>query len=250
MRGQPFSSSLCFIALQFYNIDTPLSPLISSSAMNSGPGLFSNFGKKTKLCMRIISRIVVVFIHLLMRDYQSDQKFSVSTTSVTGVITITLILKDIVASTKTTASFKLNNFKSSKIDTTLTSTYIFFPSTKAIASLELLDFRSGKVGYENETSSSKFTNFTVGISVNLPDSTASIVLGDKGDTIRASCIHHFDQFKKTAVAREFSRRLKTNKTRFTIGECYIVDGQTVVNAKLTNNGKLSVLLKHEIVYYI
>lgn len=198
-------------------------------------------------------------------------------------ITITLILKDIVASTKTTASFKLNNFKSSKvdlqisykfelklekqsnvcilntihassfmisvilqIDTTLTSTYIFFPSTKAIASLELLDFRSGKVytlaslnlvysflhliwclrfwvviflpqldvhyfhhhatltstvalnhsptinisatigtpifamgakvGYENETSSSKFTNFTVGISVNLPDSTASIVL--------------------------------------------------------------------------
>lgn len=36
--------------------------------------------------MRIISRIVVVFIALLMRDYQSDQKISVSTTSVTGVV--------------------------------------------------------------------------------------------------------------------------------------------------------------------
>ncbi|XP_023751956.1 mitochondrial outer membrane protein porin 2 [Lactuca sativa] len=303
-----FFSSLCFIASQFYDIDTPLSPLISASTMNSGPGLLSNFGKKTKA--------------LLMRDYQSDQKISVSTTSVTGVtltssatnkggestgdvgamykhkntlinvkfdaqsnITMTLTLKDIAPSTNTTASFKLNNYKSSKIATTLTSTDIFFPSTKAIASLELPDFRSGKldvhyfhhhatltstvalnhsptinisatigtpifamgakVGYE--TPSSKFTNFTVGISVNIPDSTSSIVLSDKGDTIRASYIHHFDRFKKTAVAGEFTRRLKTNKTRFTIGGCYAVDGQTMVKAKLTNHGKLSVLLKHEII---
>ncbi|KAI3722693.1 hypothetical protein L2E82_33735 [Cichorium intybus] len=292
---------------QFCDIDQPLSPLISASAMNSGPGFFSNFGKKTK--------------DALMRDYLSDQKYSVSTTSVTGValtsnatnkggvstgdvgavykhkntlisvkfdaqssITTTLTFKDILPLPKTTISFKLNNFKSSKIATTLTFTEIF-PSTKAIASLELPDFRSGrldvhyihhhatltstvalnqtptinvsatigtpifamgaKVGYE--TPSSKFTNFTVGISVNIPDSTASIVLSDKGDTIRASYIHYFDRLKKTAVAGEFTRRLKTKKTSFMVGGCYAFDGQTAVKGKLTDRGKLSVLFQHEII---
>ena len=53
--------------------------------------------------------------------------------------------------------------------------------------------------------------------------------------------------KKTAVAGEFKRRLKTSKTSFMVGGCYAFDSQTVVKAKLTNHGKLSVLLKHEII---
>nr|GFD12858.1 mitochondrial outer membrane protein porin 2-like [Tanacetum cinerariifolium] len=52
-------------------------------------------------------------------------------------------------------------------------------------------------GYES--SSSKLKKYTAGISVNKPDSSASIVLGDRGDTLRASYIHHFDLSKKTAA---------------------------------------------------
>nr|GEW43800.1 hypothetical protein [Tanacetum cinerariifolium] len=70
-----------------------------------------------------------------------------------------------------------------------------------------------EAGYES--SSSKLTKYTAGISVNKPDSSASIVLGDRGDTLRASYIHHFDLSKKTAAVGEISRRLSTNESTFT-----------------------------------
>ncbi|KAL4577513.1 hypothetical protein LXL04_013622 [Taraxacum kok-saghyz] len=225
--------------------------------MNNGPGLFSDIGKKAK--------------DLLTRDYLSDQKFSVSTTSVNGVaITSTATKKGGLSSGDVGAVYKYNNTlidvkfdTQSNIATTLTFTEIV-PSTKTIASIKLPDFTSGKLevqyyhyhatltsavaltqaptvdlsatigtptfaigaeaGYE--TSSSKLTKYTAGITVNKPDSSASIVLGDKGDTIRASYIHHFDTSKKNAA---------------------VVDGLTMVKAKLNNHGKLGALLQHEII---
>ncbi|GJX38410.1 mitochondrial outer membrane protein porin 2-like protein [Tanacetum coccineum] len=199
-------------------------------------------------------------------------------------ITMILALKKIVPSANITASFKLHDLESSKIATTLTLTKII-PSTKVIASFQLPDFRTGKLVVEYlhhhatlastialnqaptidvsatigtstfamgalaayETSSSKFTNFIVGINVRVPNATASMILGDKGDMIRGTYMHHFDVSKRTAAAFEITRRLSTNKTSFLIGGSYVFDGQTVMKGKLNSWGKLGVVLQHEII---
>lgn len=71
--------------------------------------------------------------------------------------------------------------------------------------------------------------------------------GDKGDTIRASYIHHLDQLKKSAAVGEITRRFSTNENTFTVGGCFAVDNLTLVKAKLNNHGKLGAILQHELI---
>ena len=71
--------------------------------------------------------------------------------------------------------------------------------------------------------------------------------GDKGDSIRASYVHHLDQFKKSAAVGEITRKFSTNENTFTVGGSYAIDHLTVVKAKLNNNGKLGALLQHEVI---
>nr|GEV59008.1 mitochondrial outer membrane protein porin 2-like [Tanacetum cinerariifolium] len=246
--------------------------------MSTGPGLFSDIGKKAK--------------DLLTRDYLTDQKVSVSTSSVSGVaITSSATKKGGLSAGDVGAVYKYNNIlfdvkvdTDSKIATTLTFTDLV-PSTKTIASFKVPDFNSGKLevqyfhyhaalatavslnqtptvdlsatigtptfvigaeaGYE--PNSGRLTKYTAGISVNKPDSSASIILGDKGDTIRASYIHHLDESKKSAAVGEITRRFSMNENTFTVGGSYAVDSLTVVKAKLNNHGKLGALLQHEII---
>ena len=71
--------------------------------------------------------------------------------------------------------------------------------------------------------------------------------GDKGDTVKASYLHHLDQVRKSAAVAEFSRRFSTNENTFTVGGLYAVDNLTVVKAKLNNHGKLGAVLQHEVI---
>ncbi|GMY11903.1 mitochondrial outer membrane protein porin 2-like isoform X1 [Fagus crenata] len=246
--------------------------------MSKGPGLFTDIGKKAK--------------DLLTKDYNSDQKFTVSTYSHAGVaLTSTAVKKGGFSTGDVAAQYKYRNAvfdvkvdTESNISTTLTFTEIL-PSTKAIASFKVPDYNSGKLevqyfhdhatfttavalnqspaidvsttigtpsiafgaeaGYD--TTSGNFTKYTAGISVTKPDSSASIILGDKGDSIRASYVHHLDQFKKSAAVGEITRKFSTNENTFTVGGSYAIDHLTVVKAKLNNNGKLGALLQHEVI---
>ncbi|KAG5535504.1 hypothetical protein RHGRI_023317 [Rhododendron griersonianum] len=246
--------------------------------MSKGPGLFSDIGKKAK--------------DLLTKDYITDQKFSVSTYSDTGVaITSTAVKKGGLSAGDVATQYKYNNTvldvkfdTESNILTTLTVTDII-PSTKAIASFKLPDYNSGKLevqyyhyhgtfttaaalnqspvvdisatigtptiafgaeaGYE--TTSGKFSKYTAGVSVNQPDSCASIILGDKGDSIRASYVYNFDQLKKSSAVGEITRRFSSNENTFTVGGSYAVDNLTLVKTKLNNHGKLGAVLQHELI---
>uniref|UniRef100_A0A2N9G0A3 Mitochondrial outer membrane protein porin 2 n=1 Tax=Fagus sylvatica TaxID=28930 RepID=A0A2N9G0A3_FAGSY len=246
--------------------------------MSKGPGLFTDIGKKAK--------------DLLTKDYNSDQKFTVSTYSHAGVaLTSTAVKKGGFSTGDVAAQYKYRNAvfdvkvdTESNISTTLTFTEIL-PSTKAIASFKVPDYNSGKLevqyfhdhatfttavalnqspaidvsttigtpsiafgaeaGYD--TTSGNFTKYTAGISVTKPDSSASIILADKGDSIRASYVHHLDQFKKSAAVGEITRKFSTNENTFTVGGSYAIDHLTVVKAKLNNNGKLGALLQHEVI---
>ena len=73
------------------------------------------------------------------------------------------------------------------------------------------------------------------------------ISGDKGDTIKASYLHHLDQFKKSSAVAEIIRRFSTNENTFTVGGSFAVDYLTQVKARLNNHGKLGALLQHEVI---
>ncbi|KAF8101492.1 hypothetical protein N665_0205s0082 [Sinapis alba] len=246
--------------------------------MSKGPGLFADIGKKAK--------------DLLTRDYNTDQKFSISTFSASGVaLTSTALKKGGVHAADVATQYKYKNAvfdvkvdTDSTILTTVTFTEIL-PSTKAIASFKVPDNSSGKLevqyfhdhatvtaaaalkqnpliditatlgtpvisfgaeaGYD--TSSKTFTKYNAGISVTKPDACASIILGDKGDSIKASYLHHLDVSKRSAAVGEVYRKFSTNENTITVGGLYAIDHTTTVKAKLNNNGKLGALLQHEVV---
>nr|GMD53863.1 mitochondrial outer membrane protein porin 2-like [Ipomoea batatas] len=102
-----------------------------------------------------------------------------------------------------------------------------------------------EAGYE--TASGKLTKYTAGISVTRPESCAAIILGDKGDTIKASYTQHLDALKKTAAVGEIVRRFSTNENTFTVGGSCAIDHLTNVKLKLNNHGKLGALLQHEVI---
>lgn len=246
--------------------------------MVSGPGLFSDIGKRAR--------------DLLTKDYISDQKFSISTCSDTGVaLTSTAVKKGGLSTGDVAAVYKYKNtIIDVKLDTesNISSTFTIndiVPSTKAIASFKVPNYSSGKLevqyfhdhatcttavalnkspvvdvtatlgtptiafgveaGYD--TTSGTFTKYTAGVGVSKPESCASIILGDKGDTIKASYLHHLDQLKKSAAVAEISRRFSTNENTFTVGGSYAIDNLTVVKAKLNNHGKLGAVLQHEVI---
>ncbi|KAJ6990409.1 mitochondrial outer membrane protein porin 2 [Populus alba] len=246
--------------------------------MSKGPVLFADIGNKAK--------------DLLTKDYNSDQRLSVSTFSDAGVALTSSAVKIGGLSTGDVAAlymykntiFNVQIDTESNISTTLTFTG-FLPSTKTIASIKFPDYNSGKLevqyfhdrasfttavalnqspaidvtatigtptmafgaeaGYD--TTLGSFTKYTAGISVTKPDSYASMILGDKGDSLRASYVHHLDLLKKSAVAGEITRRFSTNENTLTIGGSFPVDHLTVVKAKLNSHGKLGALVQHEVI---
>ncbi|XP_045812183.1 mitochondrial outer membrane protein porin 2 [Trifolium pratense] len=245
--------------------------------MSKGPGLYSDIGKKAR--------------DLLTKDYNSDQKLTVSSYSTTGVaLTSTAVKKGGLSTGDVAAVYKYKNTlidvkldTASIINTTLTFTDLF-PSTKTIASFMLPDYSSGKLeiqyfhphatltsvaalkqnpivdvsatvgtptvafgaeaGYD--TKSGSFTKYNTGISFTRLDSSASVVIGDKCDSIKVTYLHHLDQLKKSAAVIDVTRKFSTNQNTITVGGSFAVDPLTQVKARFNNYGKLGGLLQHEI----
>ncbi|GER53746.1 mitochondrial outer membrane protein porin 2 [Striga asiatica] len=183
-------------------------------------------------------------------------------------ISATLTAANIIPSSKTIATLKYPNYESGKVfvphfshpyPTSLEFQY-FHPHASLTAAVGLsqappLDFSvtlgtptfalGAEAGYE--TTSGKLTKYTAGITITKPDSCASVLLGDKGDTIRASYIHYLDQLKKSAAVGEISRKFSTNENTFTVGGSYAIDNLTQVKVKLNNHGTLGTVLQHEVI---
>ncbi|KAF2324285.1 hypothetical protein GH714_011662 [Hevea brasiliensis] len=245
--------------------------------MNKGPGLFSDFGKKAR--------------DLLTKDYTTDQKFSISSVTDSGVaITSSLVAEGGLSAGDVVAQHKFKNGSldvkldtESNILTTLSITD-FPSSTKVIASLKLPDYNSGKLevqyfhqhsgisaavglnqspavdfsatigtpaiafGAETTyaTASGEFAKYNAGVSYTNPDSNASVILADKGDSIKVSYLHHLDLLNGGTFGGEISRRFSTNENTLTVGCSYLVDPHTALKAKLNNHGSLGALLQHEL----
>ncbi|GAV80893.1 Porin_3 domain-containing protein [Cephalotus follicularis] len=246
--------------------------------MSKGPGLFTDIGKKAK---DLLTKDYTTDQKFSVYSY-SDTGVAVTSTAVkkgglsTGEvatqykykntvfdvkvdtesnISTTFTFTEILPSTKTIASFKVPDCNSGKLEVQYFHDHATVTTAVALNQSPAIDLSAiigtptiafgAEAGYD--TTSGSFTKYNAGISVSKPDSCASIILGDKGDTIRASYVHHLDQLKKSAAVAEITRKFSTNENTVTVGGLYAIDQLTVVKAKLNNYGKLGALLQHEVI---
>eukprot|EP00252_Welwitschia_mirabilis_P014515 TRINITY_DN3184_c0_g1_i1.p1 TRINITY_DN3184_c0_g1~~TRINITY_DN3184_c0_g1_i1.p1 ORF type:complete len:170 (-),score=31.65 TRINITY_DN3184_c0_g1_i1:191-700(-) len=126
-------------------------------------------------------------------------------------------------------------------------------SAVGLASKPLVDFSAaigtetftvgGEVSYD--TALGLLTKYNAGIGITKPEFNASVVLADKGETLKASLTKEFDTISKTVLAAEISRNFPANQNTITVGSSYALDPLTIVKARLNNHGKLGALLQHE-----
>ncbi|XP_028774310.1 mitochondrial outer membrane protein porin 2-like, partial [Neltuma alba] len=169
-------------------------------------------------------------------------------------ISTTLTFTDIIQSTKTIASFKLLDYNSGKLEVQYFHDHATLTTALGLKQNPVIDVSAtigtpsiafgAEAGYD--TANGSFPKYTAGISVTRPDSCASIILADKGDSIRASYLHYLDQPKKSAAVAEITRKFSTNENTFTVGGLFAIDHLTQVKARLNSHGRLGALLQHEI----
>ncbi|KAJ4963424.1 hypothetical protein NE237_023363 [Protea cynaroides] len=244
--------------------------------MSKGPGLFSDIGKKAKdLLTRDYScdqkfTVATYSVNGLALASTAVKRGGLSTGDVAtqfkynnalvdikvdteSNVSTTITFAEILPSTKTIASFKLPDYNSGKLEVQYFHEHATVTSAVALNQSPIIDLSAtigtptfafgAESGYEAKSGS--FTKYNAGFSVTQPDSSFSMILADKGDTLKASYVHHLDQIKRSAGVADITRRFSLNENTFTVGGSYAVDPQTVIKAKLNNHGKLGALLQHE-----
>ncbi|XP_052195962.1 mitochondrial outer membrane protein porin 2-like isoform X2 [Diospyros lotus] len=246
--------------------------------MSNGPGLFFDIGKKAKdlltkdyisdqkVSVSTLSLTGVAITSTAVKkgglsagDVAAQYKYGNTLVDVKvdteSKISTTLTFTEVIPSTKTIASFQLPDLNSGKLEVQYFHNHATFTTAVSMNQTPAIDLSAtigtptigfgAEAGYD--ATAGHFTKYTAGISVTKPDSCATVILGDKGDTIRASYVHHLDRLRKSAAVGEITRRFSTNENTLTVGGLYAVDNLTVVKAKLNNDGKLGAVLQHELI---
>ncbi|XP_072992955.1 mitochondrial outer membrane protein porin 5-like [Typha latifolia] len=242
-----------------------------------GPGLFSDIGKKAKdlltkdysydqkLTVSTSSASGLGLTSAALKkgglyslDICSQYKYKNTLVDVKvdtdSNISTTLTITEILPSTKTIASLKLPDCNSGKIEVQYFHDHGSFASLVGLKPSPIVDLSAtlgahgivfgAEAGFD--TALGSFTKYSAGIGLTNPDYNASIILADKGDTLRASYVYHFDEKQKTSAVAEIIRKFSTKENTFTVGGLYAVDPQTTVKTRLNDSGKLAALLQHEI----
>ncbi|KAI4387207.1 hypothetical protein MLD38_005056 [Melastoma candidum] len=246
--------------------------------MSKGPGLFSDIGKKPrdilnanyttdhKFSINTCSDSGVALTSMAVKkggistgDVTAKYKynntlFDVKFDTNSNILT-TITLNEIVPSTKAIASFKLPDYNSGKLELQYFHQHATIAAAAGLNQSPLVDISAAigtptiafgaEAGYDVTTGN--LTKYTAGIGVSKPDQYASVILGDKGDSIRASYIHYLDALKRTTAVLEIFRKFSSNENTVTVGGTYAIDHLTLVKGKLNNNGKLGAVLQHEII---
>ncbi|KAK7330957.1 hypothetical protein VNO77_25164 [Canavalia gladiata] len=257
---------------------TEIQIFLVRAKMSKGPGLFSDIGKKPKDLLTkdyssdhkltvsshsttgvAITSTAVKKSGLSSGDVAAQYRHKNTTLDVKvdtqSNISTTLTFIDILPSTKTIASLKLPDYNSGKLEVQYFHEHATLTTIIALNQSPVVDVSAtvgtpsiaigGEAGYD--TTSGGFTKYTAGINVTRPDSSASIIICDKGDSIKASYVHHLDQLKKSAAVAEVARKFSTNENTFTVGGSLAFDRLTQIKARFNNHGKLGALLQHEVI---
>ncbi|KAL8475625.1 hypothetical protein ACS0TY_028331 [Phlomoides rotata] len=200
-------------------------------------------------------------IDLLYKDYQTDQKFTLTTYSPTGV-TLTssgtrkgeLFLADINTQLKhknITTDVKVDTI--SNLELQYLHDYAGITSSFGLTPNPIVNFsgalENDKVAMESDlsfdTKEGALTKYNVGASFTNSDLIASLTLNDKFDTLSASYYHTVSPLSNTVVGAEVTHSFSSNENTITVGTQHQLDPLTSVKARLNNFGKVSGLIQHE-----
>ncbi|KAL6641087.1 hypothetical protein ACP70R_019268 [Stipagrostis hirtigluma subsp. patula] len=249
----------------------------------TGPGLFSDIGKRTKgtasppkLCLPRatpttrrsrsppspppgcgVTSTAVKKGGLNSLDISSVYKHKNTDVSINvdseSNISATLTVLEALPYTNLVTSIKLPNYIAGELELQCFHEYASFAAVVGMKPSLVVEL-SGTVGGQGvsigaegryDAAKQKFTKFSAGMGVTKQDFHAAFVLADKGDTIKVSSLYHFDEKQKVSAVAEFKRKLSSSKNRLTVGGLYTVDAKTLVKARLSNTGKLAALLQHK-----
>ncbi|PON72948.1 Porin type [Parasponia andersonii] len=244
---------------------------------SKGPGLFSEIGKKAKdLLVKdygteqkvtltsysdagiALNSTVVKKGGLFSGDVVSQYKHMNAAVDVKvnteSEVYTTFTIIDILPSAKAIASIKLPDYKSGKLEVQYLHEHTSFTSAVTLNQSPAIDF-SATIGTPSiafgaegsySTASANFLKYNAGVSLTKPDSTASVILADKGDLLRVSYLRDLNWLNGGTAVGEVTRRFSTNENTLTVGCSYVVDSNTTVKTKLNNNGNLGALLQHRV----
>ncbi|KAH0936931.1 hypothetical protein HID58_004392 [Brassica napus] len=200
--------------------------------MVKGPGLYTEIGKKAR--------------DLLYKDYQGDQKLSVTTYSSTGVaITTTGTNKGDLFVGDVTTQVKNKNFTADikvATDSSLLTTFTYdeaTPGLKAIVSAKVPDQKSGKVELQ-------YLHDYAGICTSVGLTASPIVnFSGVGDKLNASYYHIVNPLSNTVVGAEVTHSFTTQKNAITVGAQHALDPLTTLKARVNNDGVANALIQHQ-----
>ncbi|XP_068648167.1 mitochondrial outer membrane protein porin 6-like [Aristolochia californica] len=244
--------------------------------MGNGPAPFSEIGKKARDLLTKDYNFDHKFnltlqsgtgLGLVTTAVQKDQLFvgDVNTQYKTGNTTVdvkvdsssnvstTIAVNEIVQGTRVALSFKLPDHKSSKLDVQYLHPHAAITASFGLTNTPLLEFSTAigskqlslgaEVGFD--TKSGSLTKYNTGIGYNTDDLSASLILADKGETLKASYIHIVNPFLGTAVAAEMTHKLTTYESSFSIGSSHSLDPFTLLKTRFTHNGRAAMLYQRQ-----
>lgn len=244
--------------------------------MGKGPGLFSDIGKKAKdhltrdysfdqkFSLTTCTSSGLTFTssgtkkgELFAGDVNTQFKNKNVTTDLkvdtASNVYVTVTVDEAAPGVKTITKFTVPDQRSGKVEVQYSHDYTGISAGVGLAASPLIDLScvigskdlavGGEVGFD--TASGKLTKYNAGLSFSKPDFTASLLLSDKGDTLKASYLHSVSPLTNSSVAAEMTYSVSKNESSFTVGGSHMLDPLTAVKARLNNYGKLGGLIQHE-----
>ncbi|KAH1091202.1 hypothetical protein J1N35_018459 [Gossypium stocksii] len=188
----------------------------------------------------------------LYKDYQPDQKFTLITSSPTGVVVTSARTKKgdlFLVDVNTQLKFR-NVTIDIKVDTSSNVIHYVYQLFTTIIVDELAPVLNAIFGFRvPDQRSDKYIGISssIGLTVN-PIVNFSGVLGtnnEKGDSFNTSYYHIVNPSTNTDVGAEVTHSFSTNVNIITVGTQHALDPLTTIKAQVNNAGNTSTLIEHE-----
>lgn len=244
--------------------------------MGKGPGLFSEIGKKSKdllyrdfindhkLSLTTCTSTGVAFTSTGVKkgeDFLCDITAKLQKDNVTADVKLdtnsnvlaTVTWNEAAPGLKTILNFTVPDQRSGKVEVQYVHDYAGVSTSIGLIPAPLTEF-SGVIGSKEfalggevafDTAAGNLTKYNAGMSFTKPDFAASLLLADRGDTVKFSYIHLLSPLTSSTVAAEIAHSFSKKENSFTVGGLYMLDPLTSVKAKVNHHGKVAGLIQHE-----
>uniref|UniRef100_A0A0E0CUW9 Uncharacterized protein n=1 Tax=Oryza meridionalis TaxID=40149 RepID=A0A0E0CUW9_9ORYZ len=220
-------------------------------------GRITSLGKDEQRPSSGLTATGVKIDELFIGDIQTQHKSGKTTVDVKidseSRVSTTVTVDEALTGLKSSFSFRVPDQKSGKLDLQYLHDCFALNSTIGLTSTPLIELAAtigtnelsagAEVGFDSTSAS--VTKYNSGICYNKHDFSAAVLLADKGETLKASYIHTFNETNGATVAAEVTHKLKTKENYFTIGSSHAIDSSTLLKTRFSNGGKVGVLCQHE-----